>query len=139
MHQPSDSLNGSKLPSERIFGIVFVGIFLILAGYGWYKQFSNTWINVFLVLVFVFLLCTLIAPKLLRPLNKAWYKLGLFLGRFVSPIVLGILFFIVSTPVAVVTRLAGRDTLRLRKQSTDSYWIDRKPPGPDPESFKQQF
>ena len=139
MHQPSDSLNGSKLPSERIFGIVFVGIFLILAGYGWYKQFSNTWINVFLVLVFVFLLCTLIAPKLLRPLNKAWYKLGLFLGRFVSPIVLGILFFIVITPVAVVTRLAGRDTLRLRKQSTDSYWIDRKPPGPDPESFKQQF
>jgi hypothetical protein len=139
MHQPSDSLNGSKLPSERIFGIVFVGIFLILAGYGWYKQFSNTWINVFLVLAFVFLLCTLIAPKLLRPLNKAWYKLGLFLGRFVSPIVLGILFFIVITPVAVVTRLAGRDTLRLRKQSTDSYWIDRKPPGPDPESFKQQF
>jgi hypothetical protein len=139
MHQPSDSLNGSKLPSERIFGIVFAGIFLILAGYGWYKQFSNTWINLFLVLASVFLLCTLIAPKLLRPLNKAWYKLGLFLGRFVSPIVLGILFFIVITPVAIVTRLAGRDTLRLRKQSTDSYWIDRKPPGPDPESFKQQF
>lgn len=139
MHKPSDSLNGSKLPSERIFGIVFVGIFLILAGYGWYKQFSNTWINVFLVLAFVFLLCTLIAPKLLRPLNNGWYELGLFLGRFVSPIVLGILFFIVITPVAIVTRLARRDTLRLRKQSTDSYWIDRKPPGPDPESFKQQF
>jgi hypothetical protein len=139
MRQPSDSLNGSKLPSERVFGIVFVGIFLILAGYGWYKQFSNTWINVFLVLASVFLLCTLIKPKLLRPLNKAWYKLGLFLGRFVSPVVLGILFFIVITPVAIVTRLAGRDALRLRKQSTDSYWIERKPPGPDSESFKQQF
>jgi hypothetical protein len=65
--------------------------------------------------------------------------LGLFLGRFVSPIVLGILFFIVITPVAIATRLAGRDALKLRKQDVDSHWIDRKPPGPEPESFKEQF
>jgi hypothetical protein len=76
---------------------------------------------------------------LLRPLNKAWYQLGLFLGRFVSPIVLGILFFIVITPVAIVMRLSGRDALKLRRQDVSSHWIDRKPPGPEPESFKEQF
>ena len=139
MSQPSDSLHGSKLPSERTFGLVFVGIFLITAAYGWYKEFSNTWVDVFLVLASIFLLCVLIAPKLLRPLNKAWYQLGLFLGRFVSPIVLGILFFIVITPVAIAMRLAGRDALKLRKQDVDTHWIDRKPPGPEPESFKEQF
>ena len=139
MSQPSDSLHGSKLPSERTFGLVFVGIFLIAATYSWYKQFSNTWAYTFLMLASILLLCTLTAPKLLRPLNKAWYQLGLFLGRFVSPIVLGILFFIVITPVAIAMKLAGRDALKLRKQNVSSYWIERKPPGPEPESFKEQF
>lgn len=139
MSQPSDSLHGSKLPSERTFGLVFVGIFLIAAAYGWYKQFSNAWAYTFLMLASILLLCTLIAPRSLRSLNKAWYQLGLFLGRFVSPIVLGILFFIVITPVAIAMKLAGRDALKLRKQSVDSYWIERKPPGPEPESFKEQF
>jgi hypothetical protein len=139
MSQPTDSLHGSKLSSERTFGLVFVGIFLIAAVYGWYKQFSSAWVGIFLVLASIFLLCALIAPKLLRPLNKAWYQLGLLLGRIVSPIVLGVIFFIIITPVAIVTRLAGRDALKLRKQDVDSHWIDRKPPGPEPESFKEQF
>lgn len=139
MNQLSDSLHGSKLPSERTFGLVFVGIFLLVAAYGWYKQFSNAWVYIFLILASIFLLFTLVAPKLLGPLNKAWYQLGLFLGRFVSPIVLGILFFIVITPVAIAMRMAGRDALKLRKQHVDSYWIERKPPGPEPESFKEQF
>lgn len=139
MSQPSDSLHGSKLPSERTFGLVFVGIFLIAAAYGWYEQFSNAWVYTFLILASILLFCVLVAPKLLRPLNKAWYQLGLFLGRFVSPIVLGILFFIVITPVAIVMRLSGRDALKLRKQDVSSHWIDRKPPGPEPESFKEQF
>lgn len=139
MSQPSDSLHGSKLPSERTFGLVFVGIFLIAATYSWYKQFSNTWAYTFLMLASILLLCTITTPKLLRPLNKAWYQLGLFLGRFVSPIVLGILFFIVITPVAIAMKLAGRDALKLRKQNVSSYWIERKPPGPEPESFKEQF
>lgn len=139
MSQPSDSLHGSKLPSERTFGLVFVGIFLIAAAYGWYEQFFNAWVYTFLILASILLFCVLVAPKLLRPLNKVWYQLGLFLGRFVSPIVLGILFFIVITPVAIVMRLSGRDTLKLRKQDVSSHWIDRKPPGPEPESFKEQF
>ncbi len=139
MSQSSCVADEAKLPSERTFGLVFVGVFLLATGYCWYRQYSNSWITVFLVLASIFLLCVLIAPKLLRPLNKAWYQLGLLLGRFVSPIVLGILFFIIITPVAIVIRLAGRDILRLRKQRVDSYWVERKPPGPEPESFKEQF
>jgi hypothetical protein len=61
------------------------------------------------------------------------------LGKIVSPIVLGFIFFIIITPVAIVTKLAGRDALKLRKQNVDSYWVDRSPPGPEPESFKEQF
>jgi len=139
MSQASNSLHGSKLPSERTFGLVFMGIFLIAAGYVWHKGFSSGWVEAFLGLALAFLICTLVAPKVLRPLNKAWYQLGLILGRFVSPIVLGILFFIVITPVAFVMRLAGRDALLLKNRNVDSYWIDRKPPGPEPESFKEQF
>lgn len=139
MSQASNSLHGSRLPSERTFGLVFIGIFLIAAGYFWHKGYSTTLIELFLGLALAFLICTLAAPKVLRPLNKAWYQLGLILGRFVSPIVLGILFFIVITPVAIVMRLAGRDALLLKKRKVDSYWIDRKPPGPEPESFKEQF
>ena len=139
MSQALNSLHGSKLPSERTFGLVFIGIFLIAAGYAWHKGFSAVWVEVFLGLALAFLICTLAAPKVLRPLNKAWYQLGLILGRFVSPVVLGILFFIVITPVAIVMRLAGRDALLLKKRNIDSYWIGRQPPGPEPESFKEQF
>ncbi len=139
MSQVPDSLHGSKLSSERTFGLVFVGIFLIAAGYGWYGKFSNVWTYTFLVLAALLLACSLSKPNLLHPFNKAWYQLGLFLGRFISPIVLGFLFFIVITPIAIGIKLAGRDALKLRKQNVDSYWIDRKPPGPEPESFKEQF
>ena len=61
------------------------------------------------------------------------------LGKVVSPIVLGILFFIVITPVAIGMRLFGRDALLMKKRAVCSYWIDRDPPGPKPESFKDQF
>jgi len=139
MSSASNSLHGSTLPSERTFGLVFTVIFLLAAGYAWYQDFSNAWLEAFLGFALAFLICTLAVPKVLRPLNKAWYQLGLLMGRFVSPIVLGILFFIVITPVAIVMRLAGRDALLLKKRNIDSYWIDRNPPGPEPESFKEQF
>jgi len=103
---------GAKLPSERSFGLLFTVIFL-LSG--------------------------LLAPRLLTPLNKLWFQLGLAMGRIVSPIVLGVLFFIVITPVAIFMRIIGRDELKLKKQNVSSYWIERTPPGPEPESFKDQF
>lgn len=139
MSSQPDSLHGSTLPSERTFGFVFTGIFLIVAGYLWLYDGKPVAIQVFLVLAAAFLAFTLFMPIALRPLNKAWYKLGLLMGRVVSPIVLGILFFILITPIAIVMRLAGRDPLKLRKQDVQSHWIDRAPPGPAPTSFKDQF
>ena len=139
MSSHSDSLHGSSLPSERTFGFVFTGIFLLIAAYLWYHDAKPVAIQAFLVLAVAFLAFTLFMPIALRPLNKAWYKLGLLMGRVVSPIVLGILFFILITPIAMVMRLAGRDPLKLRKQNVQSHWIDRTPPGPESTSFKDQF
>ena len=139
MSSHSDSLHGSSLPSERTFGFVFTGIFLLIAAYLWYHDAKPVTIQAFLVLAVAFLAFTLSMPIALRPLNKAWYKLGLLMGRVVSPIVLGILFFILITPIAMVMRLAGRDPLKLRKQNVQSHWIDRTPPGPESTSFKDQF
>ena len=139
MSSHSDSLHGSSLPSERTFGFVFTGIFLLIAAYLWYHDAKPAAIQTFLVLAVAFLAFTLFMPIALRPLNKAWYKLGLLMGRVVSPIVLGILFFILITPIAIVMRLAGRDPLKLRKQNVQSHWIDRAPPGPESTSFKDQF
>jgi hypothetical protein len=131
--------NPSNLPSNRTFGLLFIGVFAILGAYGLWKDWLGEVIKTFFIISGVLVIVTLLAPKLLTPFNKAWYQLGLFLGKVVSPIVLGILFFIVITPVALAMRLAGRDALKLRKQNVESHWIDRKPPGPEPESFKEQF
>ena len=139
MSSQPDSLHGSTLPSERTFGFVFTGIFLIVAGYLWYQDGKPLAVQVFLVLAVAFFAFALLMPIVLRPFNKAWYKLGLLMGRIVSPIVLGILFFILISPIAIVMRLAGRDPLKLRKQDVQSHWIDRAPPGPSSESFKDQF
>lgn len=131
--------NPSNLPSNRTFGLLFIGVFAILGAYGLWKDWSGEVIKTFFIISAVLVIVTLLAPKLLTPFNKAWYQLGLFLGKVVSPVVLGVLFFIVITPVALAMRLAGRDALKLRKQNVESHWIDRKPPGPEPESFKEQF
>ncbi len=139
MSSHSDSLHGSSLPSERTFGFVFTGIFLLIAAYLWYHDGKTVAIQTFLLLAAAFLAFTLFMPIALRPLNKAWYKLGLLMGRVVSPIVLGVLFFILITPIAIVMRLAGRDPLKLRKQNVQSHWVDRSPPGPESTSFKDQF
>jgi hypothetical protein len=139
MSSQPESLHGSTLPSERTFGFVFTGIFLIITSYLWYHDSKPLAIQIFLVLAVAFFACAIFMPIVLRPFNKAWYKLGLLMGRVVSPIVLGILFFILISPIAIVMRLAGRDALKLRKQNVQSHWIDRAPPGPPSESFKEQF
>ncbi len=84
-------------------------------------------------------LVTAFLPSLLTPFNKAWFLLGQVLGKLVSPIVLGVIFFGVLTPVAFVLRVLGRDELRVKRQPVASYWIDRVPPGPAGDSFKNQF
>lgn len=84
-------------------------------------------------------LLAIVAPRRLTRFNKTWVKLGDLMGKIVSPMVLSVIFFVLITPVALITRLFGRDELGLKKTDVSSYWIDRVPPGPERDSFKNQF
>ena len=88
----------------------------------------------------IFLLLAALVPGVLAPANRLWTKFGLLLHHIVSPIALGILFFLVVTPTGLLMRLFGKDPLRLRfDPDADSYWIKRDPPGPAADSLKNQF
>ena len=128
-----------KLPSNRTFGILFIGVFAILACYGYFNDWQPEFVRINFILSAALLLVTVFFQRALTPLNKAWFQLGILLGCVVSPLVLGVLFFVVITPVALFMRLIGRDALRIKKQHVNSYWIERDPPGPNSESFKDQF
>jgi hypothetical protein len=129
------------MPSERSFGLLFAAVFALVAGYGWlFKSWVPATLWWLLAVAACFGLLAFVMPKVLAPLNWLWFQLGQLLGKIVSPIVLGAIFFLILTPVSLVSRLFGRDELRLkRKASQTSYWLDRAPPGPEPESFKNQF
>jgi hypothetical protein len=130
--------DASQMPSNRKFGWFFAAIFALLATYAYWK----VWVEVAaagVILSVLFAATTLVAPHFLNRLNSLWYGLGLLLGKIVSPIVLGIIFFILITPISVVTRIFGRDELKMKKRAVDSYWVDRSPPGPPPDSFKNQY
>jgi hypothetical protein len=90
--------------------------------------------------VAAFLLAALLAPKVLTPLNRAWMAFALLLHKVTSPIILGVLFFVLFTPVALFMRLAKRDLMKRRfEPGAGSYWIPRSPAGPPPESLRDQF
>ena len=131
-------LSEVQLPSNRKFGIFFTFVFVTTATYFFWE--GSTQVSVILgVLAAVFALVTIIKSELLLPLNKLWMSLGLLLGVIISPIVLGVLFFFLFTPIAFLMRLLGRDELRLKKFEAKSYWKSREPSGPNGDSFKHQF
>lgn len=133
--QREDEFEGS---SDRNFGLVFAGFFGILAIYQWFRHgVLHGW---FIGAAAVFLLLALVYPTSLRVLNRLWGKLGLLMGKVVSPIALGLLFYGVVLPTGLAMRFFGNDPLRLRyDKAATTYWIERTPPGPEPESLKQQF
>jgi predicted membrane metal-binding protein len=127
-----------KIGSERSFGFVFAAVFVLVAL--WPLLDSAPPRRWAIAVAAVFALCAWLAPKVLAPLNRLWFRFGELLHRIVSPIALGVIFFGVVTPYAVVMRLFGRDELLLRKSSArPSYWVRREPPGPPPDSFRNQF
>lgn len=120
--------------------MLFTAVFIILGAYGWLFNAFEFFLALGLVGIgLLFGVISILSPQILGPLNKVWFYLGQFLGKIVSPIVLGIIFFGILTPVGLVTRLFGRDELRLKRSKKDTYWVDRSPPGPQAESFKNQF
>ena len=128
------------LPSDRKFGVYFTVIFLVVAGYLLFRATSTPAAIAAAVVAAGFAIATWLRPAVLGPLNRGWSKVGLLLGRIVSPVVLGLIFFGLVTPVAFVSRVFGRDEMRLKKRAgASSYWIDRQPPGPAPDSFKNPY
>ena len=126
-----------ELPSNRKFGFFFTFIFLIATAYFYYSA-NMIWACVFIALSVIFLGVTLVRDKALLPLNKLWMRFGILIGMVVSPILLGVIFFGMFTPIAVLMRMTGRDELRLKFNNNASHWIPRSQPI-TPDSFKQQF
>ena len=124
-----------KISSNRSFGIVLFIFFLIVSIYPLIKGGEIRIWSLFIALIFLIL--GIINSKLLTPLNKIWFRFGILLGNFVSPIIMGIVFFIVVTPVSLILRLLGKDVLSLKKNNKKrTYWIDKS----DPKSkMKNQF
>ncbi len=117
------SKNNIKIGSNKSFGIVFFIFFLIVSIF---PLFNNGEIRVWsLVIGFIFLILGLMNSKILTPLNKIWFKIGIFLGNFVSPIVMAIVFFLVVTPTSLIMKLLGKDVLKIKKNKTSTYWIDK--------------
>jgi hypothetical protein len=127
----SDVINKS---SNRSFGIVFFIVFLII---GLYPLINQSDIRVWSVFIsLIFLLLGLINSKILTPLNHLWFKFGIFLGKIISPLIMGIIFFFVVTPIAILMRLLGKDLLNLKFNKNQSYWIEKTGPK---SKMKNQF
>ena len=123
-----------KISSNRNFGIVFFIVFLLIAIYPFLK--GNDLRIWSLLISFVFLVLGLINSKILTPLNKLWFKFGLFLGKIVSPLVMGFIFFIVVTPTGIIMRLMRKDLLNLKYNQKKTYWIVKAGPK---SKMKNQF
>ena len=113
----------TKLPTNKNFGIVFSIVFLIIA---LFPLINDENLRIWsLIVSTIFLFLGLINSKILTPLNKIWFKFGLILGKIVSPVIMGIIFFLVVTPTALIMRLVGKDLLNLKFNKYKSYWIEK--------------
>mgnify|MGYP000122254116 CR=1 FL=1 len=131
-------LSDIQLPSNRKFGYFFTSIFIVFAAYLFNKGEVN--FSYFLFGVATLLLLTTFAKAdLLLPLNRLWMKLGLLLGMIVSPIVLGIIFYGLFTPISLLMKVFGRDELKLKLKARQSYWKVRESVPSPSKSFKNQF
>jgi|TARA_B100000767_G_scaffold35609_1_gene30185 membrane protease YdiL (CAAX protease family) len=123
-----------KTSSNKSFGIVFFLVFLIVSIYPLFKEGDlRIWS---LVLCLIFLILGLLNSSILTPLNKLWFKFGIILGNIVSPIVMGLVFFLVVTPTSLLMKIFRKDILNLKKNKTKSYWIEKTGPK---SKMKDQF
>ena len=124
--------------SDRSFGFIFTAAFALLGTIPLLRgKPARPWC---LGISAVFFLLALTVPAILRPLNRLWMRVGLLIRKVTNPIIAGLMFFLVFTPLALFFRLLGKDLLRLKfDASAKTYWIIRHPPGPSPETMRNQF
>ena len=125
------------LPSNRKFGFFFTSVFLIGAIYSYFIS-NMAWLYVSITISIIFFMVTILKAEVLLPLNKLLMSFGFLLGMIVSPVVMGLIFFGIFTPIAILMRLFGRDELRLRLKKKSSHWVSRDN-DPQSETFKHQF
>ena len=126
--------NDIKIPSNRNFGIVFFIVFFLIS---LYPLLNNETIRLWaLAISLIFLLLGILNSTILTPLNKLWFKFGIFLGKIISPLIMGIIFFIVVTPIGLLMKLFGKDLLSLKFNDKKTYWIEKNEPK---SKMKNQF
>jgi hypothetical protein len=137
-NEPMIQRRRTVVGSNRSFGIVFAVVFGIIALWPVLSgNMPRLWAG---IVAAAFLLAALVAPRLLSPLNRAWFYVGLALHRVINPVVMGIIYFGTVVPVGLILKLRGKDLLRLKRDpEAQSYWIDRDPPGPPSGSMTKQF
>ena len=127
-------MDNIKINSNRSFGVVFFVVFIIIALYPLLNdQEFRLWA---LVISLFFLILGLLDSKVLTPLNKLWFKFGIFLGKIVSPLIMGLIFFFVVTPIGLIMRILKKDILNLKFNKSNSYWIEKSGPK---SKMKNQF
>tara|TARA_B100001121_G_scaffold303412_1_gene317356 strand:+ start:86 stop:472 length:387 start_codon:yes stop_codon:yes gene_type:complete len=126
--------NDIKIPSNRNFGVVFFIVFFLIS---LYPLLNNETIRLWaLAISLIFLFLGILNSTILTPLNKLWFKFGIFLGKIISPLIMGIIFFIVVTPIGLLMKLFGKDLLSLKFNDKKTYWIEKNEPK---SKMKNQF
>ncbi|MCX7151505.1 MAG: SxtJ family membrane protein [Proteobacteria bacterium] len=138
MLEPSTHKQEIEGSSDRVFGLLFAAIF---AGIGLWPLFKGASFRIWsLVIAAAFLVLALALPRALSWLNRTWMKFGLLLNRIVSPLAIGVVYYLTLVPTALLMRIFGKLPLQLKyDRQAPSYWITRTPPGPDPKSMNDQF
>ena len=137
-NEPVVSHRKVVMGSNRSFGLVFGGFFVLVA---LLPAIHGAPVRLWaLGVAAAFVAAAFLAPRLLQPLNRAWFALGLLLHHVVNPIIMAVMFYGAILPMALLLRALGKDLLRLKRDpKADSYWIVREPPGPAPGSMSKQF
>ena len=113
-----------KIGSNRSFGVVFFIVFLLI---GLWPILKGNELRIWsIVISLIFLTLGILNSKILTPFNKVWFRFGIFLGNFISPIIMGIVFFLVVTPTGLIMKLFKKDLINLRKNNSSTYWIEKK-------------
>jgi len=137
-HENFTNQRAVRRGSDRAFGLVFAVIFC-LAAVAPLRHGGAVRLDL-IGIAGVWLVLALLIPRALAPLNRLWFRFGLLLHKLVSPVVMSLLFFAVITPAALIIRWLGRDPLRLAfEPKATSYWMERRPPGPAPDTMRNQF
>ncbi len=113
-----------KHNNNRSFGILLFFVFTVIS---FWPLFSKNDLRIWsLTIAIIFLVIAIINPKLFSPFTKLWIKLGEFIGKFISPIIIGFIFFLILTPIGLLMKMLKKDILNLKFSNNETYWVKRK-------------